>query len=368
MKSISKKEKMQVASQFSVLPLLECANHKVDLGISAFGYQKKNLHIIIGPNGDLGWAPEGPGYKRIFFRDTAGIMDAVVSACDPYFGGSKYICNLIARFVLGFGQELRAIALVPEDRQEVSRSFFKAPVINESIEEEAQRYAKVENKLIHIQIEMVRGEEKSDFVANEMFTCDGLTQIAKDLKSKKNVLSRVSRIRKKISQEMENEVNSHQLDYKSVIHKDLPNPYMLTGKAGDIAYGPCFVGLGACESYAMCSLDTAPPFGEAPRASRGHPNLGLLLARVQMGDSVGRADHTDSIPFGSKRSKGVAVRVTEMFYSVAKNAKFTQPRIYRFMQQMSFAKRAGDLAHGSLVTGQGSWGTKLPPITLAKGY
>merc|ERR550534_1935190 len=96
------------------------------------------------------------------------------------------------------------------------------------------------------------------------------------------------------------------------------------------------------------------------------PDLGLLLARVEMGDSVGRADHTDCIPFGSKRSKGVAVRVTEMFYAVAVNAEFTQPRIYRFMQQMSFAKRAGDLTHGSLVTGQGNWGEALPPITLAK--
>merc|ERR1712130_1076290 len=97
-------------------------------------------------------------------------------------------------------------------------------------------------------------------------------------------------------------------------------------------------------------------------------DLGLLLARVKMGDSVGRADHTDLVPRGATRSSGMAVRVTEMFYSVAKNAQFTQPRIYRFMQQMSFAKRAGGLMHGSLVTGEGNWDTKAPPITLAKGY
>merc|ERR1712038_1050337 len=91
------------------------------------------------------------------------------------------------------------------------------------------------------------------------------------------------------------------------------------------------------------------------------PNLGLQLARVQMGDSVGRADSSDLVPRNAERSAGVAVRVTEMFYSVAKNAEFTQPRVYRFMQQMSFAKRAGNLKHGSLVTNEGNW-EKEPPI------
>merc|ERR1719317_188457 len=91
-------------------------------------------------------------------------------------------------------------------------------------------------------------------------------------------------------------------------------------------------------------------YSAVPR--RGPPDLGLLLARVQMGDSVGRANHTDTIPYGSKRTKGIAVRVTEMFYSVARNAEFTKPRVYRFMQQMSFAKRAGQLTHGSVVTGE----------------
>ena len=125
--------------------------------------------------------------------------------------------------------------------------------------------------------------------------------------------------------------------------------------------------LSACDGFALSSLSCDFSDRSLKRAPVV-PDLGLLLARVEMGDSVGRADHTDCIPFGSKRSKGVAVRVTEMFYSVAKNAEFTQPRIYRFMQQMSFAKRAGDLAHGSLVTGEGNWGEDPPPITLAKGY
>jgi len=365
-----KKDKMQVASQFSVLPLLECTNHRVELGISAFGYQKKNLHIIVGPNGDLGWAPEGLGYKRIFFRDTAGIMDAVVSACEPYFEGSIYICNIISRFVLGFGQELRAVALVPEDRQEVSRSFFKEPVKDESIEEEAQRYVKVENKLIHIQIEMVRGEEKGDFSAQEMFTCDGLSRVASDLKSKKNILNCVTKIRENIAKDLENEISCNQLDYNSVTHKKLPSRYEQPIDIGKTCWGKICRYLESFfefkTSIKYVRLNDSEDDDESDAADT--PDRGLLLARVQMGDSVGRADHTDCIPFGSKRSEGMAVRVTEMFYSMAKNAEFTQPRIYRFMQQMSFARRDGNLAHGSLVTGQGTWGEELPPITLSKGY
>lgn len=63
----------QVASQFSVLPIVERLQlGKCDLGISAYGYQRKNLHVIIGPDGEIGWAPEGRGYKTIFFRDNAG--------------------------------------------------------------------------------------------------------------------------------------------------------------------------------------------------------------------------------------------------------------------------------------------------------
>jgi len=364
-----KEDKMQVASQFSILPLLECANYKVELGISAFGYQKKNLHIIVGPSGDLGWAPEGPGYKRIFFRDTAGIMDAVVGACEPYFQGSIYICTLISRFISGFGQELRAIALVPEDRKEVSRAFFKAPVENESIQEEAKRYGKVENKLIHIQIEMVRGEEKGDLPTNEMFTCDGLAQAAGDLRKRKNTNSRVIEIREKASEEIERKISGYQLDYNSVTQKQLPMNYPDFGCMPD-SY---VLSSNGCQMLAPKGIryqgdDGFPESCSNSSDSPDSPDLGLLLTRVQMGDSVGRADNTDTIPFGSKRSKGMAVRVTEMFYSVARNAEFTQPRIYRFMQQMSFAQRAGNLAHGSLVTGEGTWNEKLPPITLTKGY
>jgi len=352
------KENMQVSSQFSVLPLLESADYKVELGISAFGYQEKNLHIIIGPNGDLGWAPEGPGYKRIFFRDTVGTMDAIVQACEPYFPGSKYISNLICRFALGFAQELRAIALVPEDREEISKAFFKKPSEEESIAEEAKRYAKVENKLIHIQIEMERGEGVGEFCAKEMFSCDGLTQISRDLR-KKNPLRFVKLTRSQILKSIDEQIACNKLDYKGISQKEMP-------RKSSRLFGSI---IAECAILESGFVDDSPLFGSISCSSDGYsgkaaPDLGLLLPRVQMGDSVGRADQTDVIPIGSTRSEGVAVRVTEMFYSVARNAEFTKPRIYRFMQQMSFAKRAGQLAHGSLVTGKGTWGDKGSPIEL----
>jgi len=351
--------KMQVASQFSVLPLLKCADNEVELGISAFGYQQKNLHIVIGPNGDIGWAPEGPGYKRIFFRDTAGMFEGIVDACAPYFEGKRYICNIIYRFCTGFAQELRAISLAPEDRKEVSKAFFKTPPKNETIEEEAKRYAKVENKLIHIQIQMERGEEVGDFSSTEMFSCDGLTQIAKELERKKNLRGMVEKTRKELKDALDQKFDSNIMDYEAVAKKE-QRKY---GRFGQNAIAECAIidGDGDWLYDGMRSIGAA---GGARRSAS--PDLGLLLARVKMGDSVGRADETDVIPSGSTRTKGVAVRVTEMFYSVAVNAQFTQPRIYRFMQQMSFAKRANDLDHGSLVTGKGNWKDGKAPITLEK--
>lgn len=352
----AEKQKMQVSSQFSVLPLLESAQYEVELGISAFGYQRKNLHIVIGPNGDIGWAPEGPGYKRIFFRDTAGMLDSIVDACAEFFEGKRYICNIIYRFVTGFAQELRAIALVPEDRKEVTEAFFKKPPSNESVAEEAKRYSKVENKLIHIQIEMERGKDVSDFSSKEMFSCDGLKQIAQELERKKDLRGKVADARKDILNTLQQKFESNVMDYAAVSHKE----QRIYGKWGANAVAECAMMDGCSDDWTGCSR------GSEVDRRVASPDLGLLLARVKMGDSVGRAEETDVIPTGSTRTEGVAVRVTEMFYSVASNAQFTQPRIYRFMQQMSFAKRANDLAHGSLVTGEGNWKGGKSPITLNK--
>lgn len=110
--------RMQVASQFSILP---APTGQADVGIGAFGYQHKNLHIIIGPSGDIGWLPEQEKKNKIYFRD---------------------------------GDEWKTIKLVPEDRQEVKDQFFQDPGENETGEQEGQRYEGTENFIHHIQIEI----------------------------------------------------------------------------------------------------------------------------------------------------------------------------------------------------------------------
>eukprot|EP00939_MAST-03C_sp_MAST-3C-sp1_P005424 g5424.t1 len=89
-------------------------------------------------------------------------------------------------------------------------------------------------------------------------------------------------------------------------------------------------------------------------------DAGLNLARVKMGDDLGPAKKADKVPSGASRATGVACRVTKMFYAVAADGKVTQPRVFRFMEQMSFARRSRALLHGSLVTGKGNWTGKAP--------
>eukprot|EP00940_MAST-03C_sp_MAST-3C-sp2_P003088 g3088.t1 len=262
---------MQVANQFSILP---APSGRVDLGIAAFGYQSKNLHIVIGPGGEVGWAPEARGFKRIFFRDGVG--------------------------------NVHTIALVPEDRKEVKKAFFKKTEKDESIAEEAKRYEKVENMLLHIQVEMKlpagynpeKGEGKASFKFDEQDEfIEGL------------VLSSASRFR--------------------------------------------------CRTSAR---RFKPDFLDGPNRPKPKVEMdaGLNLARVKMGDDLGPAEKADKVPSGATRARGVACRVTKMFYAVAADGKVTQPRVHRFMEQMSFARRSKNLLHGSLVTGRGNWRGKAP--------
>ena len=92
----------------------------------------------------------------------------------------------------------------------------------------------------------------------------------------------------------------------------------------------------------------------------------LNLARVQLGSRIGRAADDDAVPAGAKRAAGVGVRVTRMVYGVCADGAITAPRVRRFLKQLSFDRRARALAHGSLVTGQGSWSQagEEAPITL----
>merc|ERR1711871_31488 len=90
----------------------------------------------------------------------------------------------------------------------------------------------------------------------------------------------------------------------------------------------------------------------------------LNLARVQLGSVIGTSAEDDAVPEGAKRAAGVSVRLTRMGYGVASDGAITAPRVRRFIKQMSFDRRARSLAHGSLVTGQGTWGNQSAPISL----
>eukprot|EP00756_Hemistasia_phaeocysticola_P022754 Hpha_TRINITY_DN15851_c4_g1::TRINITY_DN15851_c4_g1_i2::g.191501::m.191501 len=111
---------MQQSTQFSIIPV---PSGSTEVGVGTTGSRCTNLHIVIGPHGEIGWAPEKPGMQKIYFRD-------------------------------GKGEELRTIRLVPEKRKEVAKAFFKVQVRDETVEEERERYKNVENALLHLQIAM----------------------------------------------------------------------------------------------------------------------------------------------------------------------------------------------------------------------
>jgi len=383
-----KLNKMQVASQFSILPVLPSSGNRVDLGISAFGYQKKNLHIVIGPGGDIGWAPECQGYKQIFFRDTAGAFDAISEVCDPYFGGSRYICCLISRFCLGEGHEMRTICLIPEDRTEVKKTFFKPTGVNETIKEEAKRYEQVENKLIHIQIEMDTSDVVEEKDENNMnFSTKSLKAVINKLKN--TTLPDIDDLRSRMcDKELERfkqlwdlkkkgaseipealwtlvdpgphpDIATYNIQNESTLHLVL----RLRGGGTDVCEGVSRDFNIKARHVDSVKQDKTPTEKDAALA-----DLGLNLARVRMGDFIGRAQQSDLVPRKARRSRDVAVRVTEMFYGVAPDAIINEARVHRFCEQMTFDQRAQKLLHGSLVVNEGNWGESPPPIRLTKGY
>eukprot|EP00756_Hemistasia_phaeocysticola_P022757 Hpha_TRINITY_DN15851_c4_g2::TRINITY_DN15851_c4_g2_i1::g.191494::m.191494 len=122
---------MQQSTQFSVIPV---PSGSTEVGVGATGSRCTNLHVVIGPGGEIGWAREKRGMQKIYFRDSKG-------------------------------EELRTIRLVPEQRKEVAKAFFKVQVRDETVQEEGERYKNAQNALLHLQIAM-DGVPQVDCVAN----------------------------------------------------------------------------------------------------------------------------------------------------------------------------------------------------------
>ena len=399
---------MQSASQFSVLP---CPADRTEIGVTMFGYQCKNLHVVICPDGTIGWAPEGRGSKRIFLRNP-----------DDH-------------------AELRAVALVPEDRAEVQAGFFKPEEPDETIEQEAERYKEVENQLLHIQIEMelprshrpaaLSGFQPASMACDDMPMCYGgasanqpyyaasMSKSFGDLTVSQSLTETcgfggltdaprravprlgASRTRtcsmstkpNSVAPKPASSLASLTAMFNSVSETAAapspaaaapaapaaaaapPPPLVSTAEkysSGGFEDGdddsmpepePCMDGAGRDDDDSVDSVGDLVAVEGDESACAEHD---LNLARVQLGSTIGATAEDDRVPDGAKRAPGVSVRITRMLYGVASDGAITAPRVRRFIKQMSFDRRARGLAHGSLVTGEGTWSDsgQAAPITL----
>ena len=276
---------MQAAAQFSVLP---CPADRTEIGVAMFGYQCKNLHIIICPDGTLGWAPEGRGSKRIFLRNPSDRA------------------------------ELRAVALVPEDRAEVQAGFFKPEEPEETMEQEAERYKEVENQLLHIQIEMDLPRSHKPAALSGFIPPPGAPSESLDFFSDSD------------------SDYSDSAPMMSAVMMSAPMACSATMSASKTQVRrsrKCVAAASAKPSRA--SKKSAATFrvaaAAATRGASEPPEVAvaaelvegdasacveadLNLARVQLGSVVGAAADDDAVPPGARRAAGVPVRLTRMGY------------------------------------------------------
>merc|ERR1719233_509912 len=102
-----------------------------------------------------------------------------------------------------------------------------------------------------------------------MFSCDGLTQVAQDFESKRDPRSFVKSTRLKILKSIDEQVASNKLDYWDISQE------VIKFKCTDHSIGECMM------ESAMMSGSRCMARGRVKK--KPAPNLGLLLARVQMG-------------------------------------------------------------------------------------
>merc|ERR550534_70981 len=68
---------------------------------------------------------------------------------------------------------------------------------------------------------MDRGQGVGDFCSKEMFSCDGLTQIAREWEKKGDPCSFVKSTRSKIMKSIDEQIARNKLDYKHISQKEI---------------------------------------------------------------------------------------------------------------------------------------------------
>lgn len=293
------KETTQVSSQFSVLPVSK--DQPAEIGLAAFGYQLKNLHIVVCPDGSVGWALENYGSSHVFIRHS---------------------------------KDYAAIKIASEERKEVSDKFFQPEKPRETLEEEQERYKQVENRLVHIQVELNRPD------------------LQRDRGERGSTLQQECCIKKGSS-------------FGGIKHKFYP----LKGASQPAESDNDEDDEDCADMEEESSASDNCYLFEAEEKTRAIPQSAKVtfgLARVSEGRVLGPVAEKDKVTKEMSRAKGVRVRVTHMYYAVDGVGSITSPLLERFFKQMTFERRVNAAQHGSLVTGQGTWGgPEHAPIKLA---
>jgi hypothetical protein len=273
-------EVTQVASQLSILPVTK--QQPAEVGIAAFSYQCKGGILLVGPNGETGFTLEQPsGSNPVVFRDQS----------------NENYC---------------AIQIAEETREDVKQAFSKPKQDQkeESVEEEAKRYQKVENRVIMIQIPIDRPLPRAVAQGANLFKDAGA--IEREGRGKKKGFGALA-------------------SAAVVVHEEC-------------AYKE--------ESGMMLCSEAASEDEEEDEPVK------FGLARVSRGRSLGPIATQDRLNDKMFRTKNARIRISQLFYAVHSTGDIEPEMLNQFISQMSWLRRSKGAQHGSLVTGEGSWNSK----------